>query len=439
MKTTQAKAAKKQSKPFFQAKTPSSVKIDGVHHAREQSAARESGMPSGKHGSSDELVASKEIVSNLESIAGSGTAIPDQVQAELGDKARTDLARVRVHASPQADALTKRLGANAFTYGKDIFFKGGKYQPATDAGKALLHHELVHVRQQSAGEKRIQRQADEEGNWLDDAVTLGGHFAEEFGESLIDVPIGMAEGGVDAVKGIATMARGAYRISPVGELMDKKQHDESEAALERVATAVREDPTVLWNAIKEPYEKAIKEGRPGKAVGRGIFDVGSAIFGGKGLSKLGKLAKVKVPAAVMKAGKAVNAKIPPGSRLRVISRLYQLRLTKVTASVTGDAEQVVVKHLERMQNLYNTTANDDAFIKLASEITQEMTDKIVVPNSRRILNGQNYNSITGLAKIKPDDLAGLGNHYSSFITKGFNHNSNPSHVNASLARLGTTW
>ncbi len=68
-----------------------------------------------------------------------------------------DFSGVRVHTDPTAVQMSKDLTAQAFTYGNDIYFNQGKFDPATRAGTHLLAHELTHVQQQKPGRK-IQRQ-----------------------------------------------------------------------------------------------------------------------------------------------------------------------------------------------------------------------------------------------------------------------------------------
>lgn len=63
-----------------------------------------------------------------------------------------DLGNVRLHTDSTAASLAFRLHANAFTLGQQIFFAAGKFQPQTQAGLALLMHELTHVRQQPGGQ-----------------------------------------------------------------------------------------------------------------------------------------------------------------------------------------------------------------------------------------------------------------------------------------------
>ena len=74
-----------------------------------------------------------------------------------------DFSDVRVHADAPAAGLSRALGANAFTVGRDVHFAADRFAPGTPAGRALLAHELGHVLQQrGAGPARVQRDATPE-------------------------------------------------------------------------------------------------------------------------------------------------------------------------------------------------------------------------------------------------------------------------------------
>lgn len=53
----------------------------------------------------------------------------------------------QLHTDEQAAQLAGHFQANAFAYNNHIFFNKNQYQPHTTAGKKLLAHELVHVKQ----------------------------------------------------------------------------------------------------------------------------------------------------------------------------------------------------------------------------------------------------------------------------------------------------
>jgi hypothetical protein len=76
-----------------------------------------------------------------------GWPLPRDIQAKMERALGASFSDVRVHVGPQAAAI----GAVAFTWGTNIHFAPGQYNPHTSQGQILLGHELVHVVQQKAG------------------------------------------------------------------------------------------------------------------------------------------------------------------------------------------------------------------------------------------------------------------------------------------------
>lgn len=93
-----------------------------------------------------------EVSENLENLINSsrglGQQLADSARKSLEPGFGSDFSDVKVHTGAEADTLSCQLKAEAFTVGKDIFFKEGRYQPETDDGKKLIAHELTHVIQQ---------------------------------------------------------------------------------------------------------------------------------------------------------------------------------------------------------------------------------------------------------------------------------------------------
>jgi ribonuclease HI len=71
------------------------------------------------------------------------------VRGHMESAFAADFGAVRLHTDSEANELNRALAARAFAIGGDIFFREGEYQPATDAGRELLAHELTHVVQQN--------------------------------------------------------------------------------------------------------------------------------------------------------------------------------------------------------------------------------------------------------------------------------------------------
>ena len=86
-----------------------------------------------------------------------GKPLDARTRREMGRKLGFDLSGVRVHTADPAVYLSRRLNARAFTYGSDIFFNKGEYNPQSRSGKRLLAHELTHVVQQSGMSDRPAR------------------------------------------------------------------------------------------------------------------------------------------------------------------------------------------------------------------------------------------------------------------------------------------
>jgi hypothetical protein len=105
-----------------------------------QTKATERGVPEVSHALEERINITR----------GSGEALPDSVRASFEPHFGRDLSEVRVHSDSEADDLSRSLGAKAFTTGKDIFFRSGDYEPASDNGRRLLGHEMTHVVQQGA-------------------------------------------------------------------------------------------------------------------------------------------------------------------------------------------------------------------------------------------------------------------------------------------------
>jgi hypothetical protein len=69
-----------------------------------------------------------------------------------------DLSDVNIHTGPYAEAMTRKAGAEALTFGKDIYFSSGSYSPNTEEGEALLLHEVEHVSQNKKGNRLTYRE-----------------------------------------------------------------------------------------------------------------------------------------------------------------------------------------------------------------------------------------------------------------------------------------
>jgi hypothetical protein len=76
-----------------------------------------------------------------------GWPLPREVQAKMEASLNANFSDVRIHVGPEAAVI----GAIAFTWGSDIHFAPGQYNPHSSQGQFLLGHELAHVVQQRSG------------------------------------------------------------------------------------------------------------------------------------------------------------------------------------------------------------------------------------------------------------------------------------------------
>jgi len=86
---------------------------------------------------------------------GGGETLSSSVSKKVSGQLGFDASVAKVHRGPAAAMAAERMGAQAFTIGRDIFFSQGAYDPASPKGMALLAHELTHVRQQTAASAPI--------------------------------------------------------------------------------------------------------------------------------------------------------------------------------------------------------------------------------------------------------------------------------------------
>lgn len=112
----------------------------------------------------------------------SGRPLPAGVREMFEASFGADFAAVRVHTGNAADAVTRDEGAEAFTSGRDIFFRLGRYAPSAESGRALIAHELTHVLQQTGrlnanGELAATHAAGAGG--IQRVPTLQEHFKEK--------------------------------------------------------------------------------------------------------------------------------------------------------------------------------------------------------------------------------------------------------------------
>ena len=155
---------------------------------------------------SREATFDEDIIRRVEVQRGLGKSLEPQLRSEMETSFGEDFGAVRVHADIEADRLSQELGAEAFTTGKDVFFKEGAYHPDSGSGKKLLGHELAHVVQQHSGTVNVQHVLSDSRSSLESAANAAGKAAAS-GESVTlgpaanVLPIQLKKAGPEEEKG----------------------------------------------------------------------------------------------------------------------------------------------------------------------------------------------------------------------------------------------
>ena len=125
-----------------------------LERAAEDTAARVMGVPgpSGSAGDSTPVPdVTPDVEGSIRGMSGQGARLPAAVRNFFEPRFGHDFSQVRVHSGDAAASVSAKLDAEAFTFGQDIFFNQGRYNPSRPGGRHLLAHELAHVVQQNTG------------------------------------------------------------------------------------------------------------------------------------------------------------------------------------------------------------------------------------------------------------------------------------------------
>ncbi len=96
-------------------------------------------------------------------VKSGGNPLPAGVRSFMEKRIGFDFDGVRIHNDTASAESSKRIGAAAYTSGKDIYFGAGRYQPDTMKGKELIAHELTHVVQQTKARMKKSLNTDNRG------------------------------------------------------------------------------------------------------------------------------------------------------------------------------------------------------------------------------------------------------------------------------------
>ena len=82
---------------------------------------------------------------------GGGTPLDESTRTTMESKFGQDFSDVRIHTDAKASQSAEAVGANAYTVGNEMVFRGGHFDASSPTGQRTLAHELSHVVQQRSG------------------------------------------------------------------------------------------------------------------------------------------------------------------------------------------------------------------------------------------------------------------------------------------------
>jgi Domain of unknown function (DUF4157) len=100
--------------------------------------------------------------SEIQASQGSGNRMDKTTESSMSNRFGRDFSNIRIHTDADAANMNREINARAFTFGKDIYFNRGEYNPKSATGKHILAHELVHTIQQGNNRDVVQRFAPED-------------------------------------------------------------------------------------------------------------------------------------------------------------------------------------------------------------------------------------------------------------------------------------
>jgi len=97
------------------------------------------------------------ISGEIQNSAGSGASLPLSVRSFMEPRFQADFSRVKIHTGDRAADLNRKVSAQAFAVGSNIYFGKDSYNPDSHDGRTLIAHELTHTIQQGGAVHRSPR------------------------------------------------------------------------------------------------------------------------------------------------------------------------------------------------------------------------------------------------------------------------------------------
>ncbi len=93
-------------------------------------------------------VVAPTISTGIQSLQGGGRPLSGAERNYFEPRFGANFSLVRVHDDSNAANIAKSMNARAFTYGREVVFGQGEYDPGSVRGRKLMAHELTHAIQQ---------------------------------------------------------------------------------------------------------------------------------------------------------------------------------------------------------------------------------------------------------------------------------------------------
>jgi len=185
------------------------------------------------------------VAKSIQAKRGSGQALDEGARRNLEPAFGEDFSDVRVHTDGEADTLNHAVQAEAFTTGKDIFFREGSYNPGSSDGQKLLAHELTHVVQQQSAPPTTELTVSEPE---DASEREAGHVADSFSATAAPA---------------AAVSRQPEEEELAMSRLDREEPEEEELAMSRLDREEPEEEELAMSRLdrEEPEEEELAMSR----------------------------------------------------------------------------------------------------------------------------------------------------------------------------------
>jgi hypothetical protein len=167
-----------------------------------------------------------------------GEPLAESLRERMEHRLGTAFTDVQIHTDVQADQFAQDIHAKAFTYGQDIFFRSGEFDPYSVSGQDLIAHELAHTIQQRNGRKQIQRAVVDQRQL----------YIKEFHKEAIEIDKWAKIISQKGEKGLSQRERKTI-FNLISKISNEFQDKQLEELKTQVAKPTKEDYKALYDEI----------------------------------------------------------------------------------------------------------------------------------------------------------------------------------------------